>query len=355
MSVIYTISDLHLSNRKGFAKEVENGEFPGTNSRFNEIISIIRTCADQAVKADAEALIVPGDVFNERGILPVSVYNASYKVFEEISKKIRLILSPGNHDMVSSVALHSDEGLHSLYGFKEFAEVAHSPSIYETDSFVICMIPFIPNKEGTIQAAQDLYNKTKKIKKFKTVWLHHSVDGAESGPINWKMPYPLTYADVPDFDGVYSGHLHKHQVIGNKFVYVGAPLQHDAGERHYTPGWLEIDNRGSFTQIENTKSPRFVVVEAQSKKDLQGLKEEDYKLVKWMGEQKLGQQIMEDVENVRVQIVPNSLNIRTRTEIGSLDSFDSMAKTYMKAKLGKIDEGLLKYGLNIYNGVPYED
>jgi DNA repair exonuclease SbcCD nuclease subunit len=353
MSIIYTISDLHLSNRKGFSKELQNNEFPGTNSRFNEIISVIRSCADQAVKAEAEALIIPGDVFNERGILPVSVYNASYRVFQEISKKIRIIFSPGNHDMVSSVALHSDEGLHSLYSFKEFADVAHIPELYETDSFSISIIPFIPSKEGTVAAAEALYKKARKVKKFSLVFFHHSFEGAETGPINWKMPYPLTYEDIPDFDGKYSGHIHKHQVIGQGLVYIGSPLHHDAGERYYKPGWLKIDNKGSYQHIENKVSPRFVVAEISNLKELAQYKENDYKVVRWIGDQEEGKKIRDGLDNIRVELVPVSFMIKNRTEITATDTFDSMARVYMKSKLGSVDEELLQYGIDFFNGVSH--
>jgi DNA repair exonuclease SbcCD nuclease subunit len=358
MSLIYTISDTHLSNRKGFAKELQENEFPGTNSRFNEIINTIRRCADQAVNAEAEALVIPGDVFNERGILPVAVYNASYKVFEEISKKIRLIFSPGNHDMVSSVALHGDEGLHSLYGFKEFAEVAHKHEVYETDSFTISMIPFIPSKEGTIEAARALYSRQKKSKKFSIVFFHHSFEGAESGPINWSMPYPLTFEDIPPFDSKFSGHIHKHQTIGpakNGLVYVGAPLHHDSGERHYKPGWLSIDSQGSYKHIENTFSPRFVLAEVSSLKDLDSLKAEDYKVIRWTGEAEEGQKIRDNTDNVRVEMSPQASGFKSRTQISSADCFEDMAKIYMKSKLGSVDQALLNYGVNAFHGVDNAD
>lgn len=358
MRVIYTISDTHLSNRKGFAKELQENEFPGTNSRFNEIIKAIRCCADQAIDADAEALVIPGDVFNERGILSVAVYTAAYKVFEDISKKIRLIFSPGNHDMVSSVALHGEEGLHSLYGFKEFADVAHKQEFYETDSFTISMIPFIPSKEGTIAASQQLFQRVKRIKKFSLVFYHHSFEGAESGPINWSMPYPLTFEDIPAFDGKYSGHIHKHQTVGpakNGLVYVGAPLHHDAGERHYKPGWLKIDSEGTYKHIENITSPRFVLAEVRSLKELDALREEDYKVVRWLGDVEEGQKVRDSTDNVRVEISPKSSGFKSRSEISSSDTFEDMAKVYIKSKLGKIDNELLKYGVDAFNGVDNAD
>ena len=347
-NLLYSISDTHISNRKGFVKDVDNSEFPGTNSRFYEIIKAIRLCADQAVSAGAEALVIPGDVFNERGILPVAVYNASYKVFEDISKKIRLIFLPGNHDCVSSSALHSDAGLHSLYGFKEFADVAHSPETYETDSFSISMVPFIPNKEGTVAAAHMLYNKLKKSKKFNLVFFHHSFEGAETGPINFKMPYPLTYEDIPPFDGKFSGHIHKHQTIGKDLVYIGAPLHHDAGERNYNPGWLEINDRGSYRHIENTFSPRFVVTETSSLKDVAKLGDNNYKIVKWTGEEASGYKLKDSYDNIRVELTPKELKQVVRTSITSTDSVEDMMRKYMQSTLGHIDEDLLTYGLNVW-------
>jgi DNA repair exonuclease SbcCD nuclease subunit len=352
MSIIYTISDTHLSNRKAFSYDVVNNEFPGTNNRFQSIILAIRTCAEQAIAAGAEALVLPGDIFNERGILPVAVYTAAYKTFQEISKKIPLIFTPGNHDVVSSIALHSNEGLHSLYGFKEFASVAHAPEHFVTDSFSISMVPFIPSKEGTIAASEKLFKQSRKEKdKFHLIFYHHSFDGAETGPINFKMDYALKYEDIPAFDGKYSGHLHKHQIIGpakNGLVYVGAPVHHDVGERNYTPGWLSIDNKGGFTHIDNTVSPRFVVLETASEKEVKQLNKEDYKVVKWTGEEAAGYKIKESYPNIKLSLEIKAERERARSTISSTDSVENMARKYMVAKRGKVDEDLLKYGLDFW-------
>lgn len=349
MSLIYTISDTHLSNRKSFGKDPVDSEFPGTNNRFLAIIQSIRTCAQQAIADGAEALVIPGDVFNERGILPVSVYNASYKVFQEISKKIQIIFTPGNHDYVSSTALHGDAGLHALYSFKEFAAVAQKPQQYVTDSFTISMIPFIPSKEKTVAAAQSLYQQTKKEKnKFNLVFFHHSFDGAETGPINWKMPYPLTYEDIPDFDGKYSGHIHKHQKIGQGLIYIGAPVHHDAGERNYKPGWLCIDNNGGYKHIENRVSPRFVVIEASTEKELKSLAEQDYKIIKWTGDEAKGYKLRDSYDNIRVEIAPKEVKNVSRADIKTTDSVENMMRKYMIAKKGSVDEELLTYGIDVW-------
>lgn len=349
--LIYTISDTHLSNRKAFGKDLINGEFSGTNSRFNIIIEAIRTCAQQAITAGAEVLILPGDIFNERGILPVAVYNAAYKVFQEISKKISIIFTPGNHDFVSSVTLGSNEGLHSLYGFKEFSSVAHTPQVYETDSFSLSMIPFIPSKELTIDASKQLYKESRKHKgKFKLIFYHHSFDGAETGPINWRMPYELLTSDIPPFDRAFSGHLHKHQRVGEGtgLVYVGAPVQHDAGERNYTPGWLSIDNKGNYTHIENTVSPRFVVIETGSEKEIKKLNPQDYKIIKWTGEEAAGLKLRESYDNIRIEIAPAVNTVLSRSSISTTDSTQEMMKKFIIAKRGKMDEPLFEYGLKAF-------
>lgn len=350
MSHIYAISDTHLSNRKSFAKELSGNEFPGTNSRFNVIIDAIRRCAEEAISSGAEALVIPGDVFNERGILPVAVYNASYKALDSISKRMpALFLSPGNHDFVSSIALHSNEGLNSLYGFKAFANIAHVPTTYETDSFTISIIPFIPSKEETIIAAQTLYKKVSKNKrKFHTVFFHHSFEGAETGPINWKMPYPLTVEDIPPFDGKYSGHIHKHQRVGKDLWYIGAPVHHDAGERHYVPGWMRINDDGTFKHIENKESPRFVVEEICSEKELNKLSTSDYKIIKWTGDENIGRKLKDNYENLRVEIAPTMGEFMVRAEMQAGDSVESMMRKYMLAKKGEIDEKLLQYGLEVW-------
>jgi DNA repair exonuclease SbcCD nuclease subunit len=350
MSKIYVISDTHINNFVQFNSGTVVSEYSGINSRCNNILNAIKDCAKQAIAEGAEALIIPGDVFHTRGILPVAVYNAAYKTFQEISKKISIIFTPGNHDFVSSTTVGSDEGLHSLYGFKEFAVVAHVPEHFVTDSFSISLIPFIPNKDGTVAAAEKLYKIAKKEKgKFHLVFFHHSFKDAETGPINFKMPYELEYTDIPAFDGKYSGHLHKHQRVGpanTGLVYIGGPVHHDVGERNYVPGWLSIDNKGTYTQIENKVSPRFVVLETDSEKELNKLNASDYKVIKWTGEEAVGYKLRGSKENIKVEITPKQSKVLSRSTISSTDSVENMARKYMESKLGKVDELLLKYGLD---------
>ncbi len=348
-NLIYTISDTHINNFTQFSSEVITSEHSGINSRCNNILDAIKVCAKQAVADDAEALVIPGDLFHVRGLIPVAVYTAAYKVFEEISKKIQLFIMPGNHDFCSSTALKGDEGLHSLYGFKAFANIATKPEMFVTDSFTISMVPYNPSKEMTLMAAQTLYKRAKREnKRFDLIFYHHSLSGAETGPNNFKMPEELTHENLPPFVLSVSGHLHKHQRIGKSFIYVGSPIMHDAGERNYHPGWLSIDNKGGFKHIENTVSPRFVVVEASSEKELKILAEQDYKIVKWTGDEDKGYKLRDSYDNIRMEIVPKEVKTIIRSNISSTDSAENMMRKYMDAKRGSIDEELLKYGLEIW-------
>jgi DNA repair exonuclease SbcCD nuclease subunit len=72
--------------------------------------------------------------------------------------------------------------------------------------------------------------------------MHHSFDGAKTGPHEFTPPASLKVSDIPEvIGGVFSGHYHLHQKLHKKMMYVGAPLQHDFGETHYTPGYMILN------------------------------------------------------------------------------------------------------------------
>jgi len=353
-SKIMVISDLHLANRVNFGKPTINPTFIGCNTRFHAIAEAVNRYVDLAVKEGCEALVVPGDIWHERMILQVPVLNAVYSLFEEANNKIPTYIMTGNHDMVSAKALYGEEGLHSLYALKQVCNVIDNPCMTYTYSFNLCFVPFNISKDKTIADAKKLYENSKQRLKPSVVFFHHSFEGAVTGPTNWRMPSEIKPSDVPPFDVKLSGHLHHHQTLGG-ITYVGSLVQHDLGERTYSPGGLIVSDDGTWKHIPNEVSPKFVVIEAVTRKDLLLNRPQDYKVIKWLGDEKEGLEVREDMENSIVEIQSKEIKREARTNINNMDTIENMMKKYVTAKLGTNNEGVFTEGLSIYRNEVYNE
>lgn len=350
MSGIVVWSDPHFSNHTAFAKEVPNNEFPGTNSRFKVIVDSFRKAKMYALRNDCEALIIPGDLFHERGMIQVPVYNAVYKLLLEAKEeKLPIYITAGNHDFVSQKAINHEDELHSLYGYREICTVVSDPQLFELDNFVAGMLPYNPNKEYTQQASEFLYQATKVSNKPNIVFYHHSFVGATTGPHEFRMKHELAVEELPVFDLSLSGHYHKHQTIG-KLTYVGAPIQHNAGERTYIPGFMHVLPDLTTKFIEDTESPRFIVAEVSSEEELKKYRPQDYKVIRWQGEERHGENIRKNVDNCTVEIQPEFVRRVSRTDISTADTVEEMIKKYVVAKTGRQDADLISAGISLFYG-----
>lgn len=356
MSIVL-VGDPHFANRTGFAKQPSNPEFQGCNSRLHEIAQAVRRAITFAKDGGAEAVVILGDIFHDRGVIQVPVFNAMYQILNEAKDKgVEVILFPGNHDYVDLHARGSAK-LHSILSFEGAATVVHSASQIELDSFICSIVPFTPSAEKTTLAAKKLYEKSKKSSKANLLLLHHSLDGAKTGPHEWVMPSRLRANHLPRFDLIVSGHYHQHQIVkdsDNYVIYAGAPLQHDAGERDYKPGFLVVGDDGSIRHIENFASPRFVVIEAETEEDLESeeVRDNDYLIVKWKGEEKDGKKLRDQLKGLGIGIVnvtPDSARKAIRTNISTADAVETMLAKYAEARLGAPDPLYLDEGVKLYH------
>ena len=347
MSKIVCVSDLHFDNRKKYDKSLSYAEFMGCNNRFHEIAKAFRASIRHAVKIGAEAVVIPGDIYHTRGILPIPVLNAVQKLFREAAEQVRLIVMVGNHDVVSSVATGAEQDLHSLFVSKDICTIVGTPTTLETDSFHLSFIPFTPSWAGTVEASNALYGKAKKSKKPTLAFFHHSFNGATTGPHEWTMPYPLCDSDIQPFDKILSGHVHRPQDVG-RVRYIGTLIQQDMGEREYDVGWAEVDDGPGYKHISNTKSPRFMQVTAKTTDDLK-LSMHDYTLVQWEGDPDVGAKLQHG-ENVLVEMKSPQVLYKKRTDISTADSDEDMFGKYIKVTTGSLNRDLLAYGLSLYKG-----
>lgn len=356
MSGIVLWSDPHFANRTSFGKIETNSEFPGCNSRFHEIAKSFRKAVDYAEGNDCESIFILGDIFHDRGVIDIPVYNAVYQLFKEAAGRgVRVVIYPGNHDMVDLRAMHVNKHLHSLFTYEKITHVQEKPSIVQTAYFPVAVIPYSNSSREVVETSKRLLDQMSGD--IKILMLHHSVNGAITGPHEWVMPHRLDADDLPEgYTHIFSGHYHCHQKV-KRLWYVGAPLHHDFGERTYTPGFIHVKPDGSWTQIENTDSPRFQVIETCDPKVLKTINPKDYTSIKWDGDFNEVELAKEDMPDNSIIEVTHKTKTSVRTNIQTTDQVETMIEKYAEAKYGKVvpagdnhSSEIIDYGVRLYKG-----
>ncbi len=352
MGGIVLFSDPHFSNRSAFGKFESNSEFPGCNSRFHHVAKAFRTAVDYAVDNDCESIFILGDVFHDRGMVEIPVYNATYQLFKECtSRGIALRIYPGNHDLVDLRAMHVTKHLHSLFMYEKIAYVYEKPTIVDTAYFQVLVAPFSNSSAYLLDATTKLADKMSGD--IKMLMLHHSVNGAITGPHEWVMEHRLDAKAFSDkFTHKWSGHYHFHQEVEGLW-YVGGPVHHDFGERNYVPGFIHVSPDGTWKHIENVEAPRFQVIETKDPLDLTNIPSNNYVSIKWTGD-------IGEIENLKKTLPENCIiefkNTVTlmpaRTTIKTTDAVEDMITKFAKAKLTAVSDSdeYTKHGITLYKG-----
>jgi DNA repair exonuclease SbcCD nuclease subunit len=358
MGGIVLFSDSHFANRTAFGKFESNAEFPGCNSRFHVIAKAFRAAVKYANDNNCESIFILGDVFHDRGVIDVPVYNGVYQLFREATEQsIRLVIYPGNHDMVDMRAMHSDKHLHSLFAFERLAHVYDQPTIVQTAYFPVAVLPYSNSSKGVIYKAEQMVKKMSGD--IKMLMLHHSVNKAITGPHEWVMPHRLDVDSLPeDYSHIWSGHYHFHQQVMSednkrRLWYVGAPVHHDFGERTYVPGFVHVMPDGKWQHIENTESPKFKVISTSDIKDFDEVAtSKDYIKIEWQGDMNEIEKIKKDLpENCLVEATNSGVVSVARTSIQTTDSVEGMISKYADAKaLVKNPIEIVEHGVILYKG-----
>jgi DNA repair exonuclease SbcCD nuclease subunit len=224
--------------------------------------------------------------------------------------------------------------------------VADKPTSLSLDGFQLAVIPFNPSAEETAANAKKLYSKTRRVPSC--LFLHHSFAGAASGPSNWIMPSLLKVSDVDaGYDRLFSGHYHKHQIVDGKLVYVGALLQHDFGERDYTPGFIHVHKDGTWKHIENKESPRFVKTTSDQINCVNYATKGDYLHVEWTGTAEGAASLPDMFDNLVLEIKPVVTTTVKRSAMKTTDSREALMAQYVEMKTGKVDQEVLDFGLKL--------
>lgn len=143
---IATASDVHIDNFSPFGGE----PLHGLNKRGRLSLQAFRDSLQLAVSHGCKVYLINGDLF-ESSHPSVALLSAVAKILSEFSFKLKIIILPGNHDMVSEAPGNNSC---SLFSALPNVIVPEKPSIVACGSANITCLPFKTGKPSEWVEAQ---------------------------------------------------------------------------------------------------------------------------------------------------------------------------------------------------------
>jgi DNA repair exonuclease SbcCD nuclease subunit len=254
---IVVFSDLHAHPFKPYATVLENG----MNSRLADAIGCIEQIHEYVKANDIELVLFGGDMFHVRRTINVMAFNAVYEAMAQLRMSgVPVVLIHGNHDQADR---HGEE--HSIHAFRTFSTVVDKPGWQVVagksgDPLALMAVPYTEN----VEHLRSVVKEACPADQVPRILLGHlGIQGAVVGSdFVYTNPHDATIADLhlDRYDAAFLGHYHQHQQLADNCWYVGAPLQHNWGDRNQWRGFVEYDTDTGEIKQHSLEAPRFVQV-----------------------------------------------------------------------------------------------
>ena len=209
-----------------------------------KFLAELEATADRLIALEASLWIIAGDIFHTPN--PTNVVRQGFtRVLQRvISQDIQILIVTGNsHDRpVSFGAQHSLAELEAM-DIQGLTIVSESQMVSYRGLNLICL-PWQRNPELIRTNAVRLFNELGNERAI--VIGHFTVGGAMTGSEKAFELYgdgtvPIEAVMNPQIDFTFLGHIHKHQVLFNKVMYIGSMDRVDFGERYEEKGSVQLD------------------------------------------------------------------------------------------------------------------
>lgn len=222
------------------------------SERLMDGLSALLELGVMAADHAASHLVIAGDLFHKRHALGVRVFNAVYDVVEQLADMahIRQIdLLSGNHDQSSydDVALHAFRGIHKV-------RVHTEPGVDRATG-----LHYVPYRENPEDWYADVDGLLREDPNPLYLIAHQSVYGAKRGTFEYCPPHSVQVRRVPDaYRMVFAGHYHPHQLLEERWLYVGSLLPLDRSDRGLDKCAVVLDTKTHEWWPVYTDYPAFV-------------------------------------------------------------------------------------------------
>jgi DNA repair exonuclease SbcCD nuclease subunit len=261
MSKIVAFSDLHGHPFKAYATLLPNGR----NSRLNDAVCVVQQVRDHALAIGADLVVFAGDMFHVRKNIPVTAFNL---IYEELSRfpvmGLPTVMLHGNHDQADRFGEE-----YSVFAFGAFCTVFDKAGWLSVDTpskrerIGILGVPYTEDLDHLRSVSAQLAPSDVDHKIFLG---HFGIQGAKLGAdFVYVNRYDATLKDFhsDQFDAVLMGHYHLHQQLAPNAWYIGAPLQHNWGDKNQRRGFVIYDTETRTVEHVPLIAPEFVELTEQ--------------------------------------------------------------------------------------------
>lgn len=240
-------SDTHI----GFDHPVR----PKNNKRHRgaDFFKNFQIVINRAIEQKVDFLIHCGDVFEKPKIHP-SIVDQTYIEFNRAaSEGIKTLIVPGNHERSSlptSIFLNHP----NLFVFDRAKNLQFG---YKNINLNFAGFPYIKeNVRAKFRSIRQELESDISHEHLNFLLVHHAIDGVVAGVQNFEFRDRKDTLDIQDlpgkFDYIFSGHIHKHQVLNandRPVIYTGATERTMYDQINETCGYIlfEIDRAGTIS------------------------------------------------------------------------------------------------------------
>ncbi len=288
---IVHVSDIHFGSGEGHGRL---NPLTGLNVRFEDFVSALGKVVDYCVDNAVSVFLFSGDAY--RNASPEPIYQMMFaRELKRLSDAgIQCVLLVGNHDQIlKSTASHSMSVFQSLEVPRVLIIDRPMKVVIDTagGAFQLIGLPYVTRHQlmtlensGSLSPAALDHELTGRIDALlkglydeldpdlpSVVTAHMTVDRAVAGIeqellVGYTLTFPADIFVDSRIDYVALGHVHKHQIIRDRFpaiVYSGSLERVDFGEQDEDKGFVHVRlARGSTAYEFHSINPRpFVTVD----------------------------------------------------------------------------------------------
>ena len=233
MSSVYgLVADVHLHAWSSFSQVLPSG----LNSRLAGLLSELRRCSVETVRAGGKKVVIAGDVFHVRGSVAPSVLNPTIDTLRQIHEELGVTFTiiAGNHDLEGKIATRLGSAITAL----ESPWVRVCDQVHVDAEIKAMMVPWI---ESTGALKEEIVALTKL-----DAYDHADFDLILHAPIDGVIPGLPSHGLEPEwlsslgFKRVTSGHYHNHKQFDGGVISIGALAHHT---------WSDVGTRAGFLMV----------------------------------------------------------------------------------------------------------
>ncbi|MCS7062381.1 MAG: exonuclease subunit SbcD, partial [Anaerolineae bacterium] len=290
-------ADLHIGMENFGQIDAETG----VNQRVLDFIQRLREIVDTALAREADVVIFAGDAFKTRDPNPTYQRELARQVMRLARANVPIVLLVGNHDVpiianrassvdifrtleVPNVIVGRKEDVHRIQTRRGMLQVATAPWPQRAR-----LLQLEENRNLTAEQLDRLLAETviDELKRLSeeidpalpaVLTAHFTVSGAHFGSersvmVGQDVVIPLSALNLPAWDYVALGHIHKHQVLNPgdypAVVYAGSLERIDFGEEREAKGfcWVQVARGETSWEFVPMPARRFITIDADATHD----------------------------------------------------------------------------------------